>query len=305
MRLLIPRSYSTPATFILVKFCLAGQILSTRTLSGLRIGGRLTNRPCMDSAEGDAIVRFRAPGSILITRDYFRQPLSSLQGLLNRGVWKRQTCHVPFRDSIPVYRVGLRPLIRLPYSTPRVAISSDLHRIASNNAPWKHCPGSVKRRCQPSPVAVAMSSIECGRGFNPRWSQEFPQQNDSPSPDLTTWVQNRPPELIGPRKRIPGRGEDYRYFPGWPEDQHSQEVLVVASWPSGTDARRFASGRGFESRCLQIFASFPTPARNSTFCSKYPHSKVRRAGVGLLQGWWRGGHQWRRVVEIRHRLTHL
>ena len=125
-RFLIPRSYSTPATFILVKSGLAGQILSTRTLSGLRIGGRLTNRPCMDSAEGDSIVRFRAPGSILITRDYFRPLSSSLQGLLNRGVWKRQPRQRPSsQESPPVERL-LRPLIPHSYSTPRVAISSDL-----------------------------------------------------------------------------------------------------------------------------------------------------------------------------------
>lgn len=94
-RPLIPLSYSTPATFILVKFCLAGQILSTRTLSGLRIGGRLTNRPCMDSAEGDAIVRSSAPGSILITRDYFRLGRDHLQQSLNDRGWTETpvTCH--------------------------------------------------------------------------------------------------------------------------------------------------------------------------------------------------------------------
>lgn len=87
-----------------------GQIWSGRSnnfssnVLGLRIGGRLTSRPCMDSLAGDAIVRFRAPGSILITRDYFRPLLSSLQGLLNRGVWKRQTCHVPLSSNLPVLR---------------------------------------------------------------------------------------------------------------------------------------------------------------------------------------------------------
>lgn len=78
-----------------------GQILSGRSNSfssnalGLRIGGRLTNRPCMDSAEGDAIVRFRAPGSILITRDYFRLGRDNIQGSQNDRGWTETpvTCH--------------------------------------------------------------------------------------------------------------------------------------------------------------------------------------------------------------------
>ena len=100
-RFLIPRSYSTPATFILVKSGLAGQILSTRTLSGLRIGGRLTNRPCMDSAEGDAIVRFRAPGSILIPSKFFHLGRDNFQPPLNRDPWKRQPRQRPSSQESP------------------------------------------------------------------------------------------------------------------------------------------------------------------------------------------------------------
>ena len=94
-RLLIPRSYSTPAIPSLVKSGLAGQILSTRTLSGLKIGGRLTNRPCMDSAEGDTTARFRAPGSILIPSHYFSLGRDNLQGSQNDRGWTETpvTCH--------------------------------------------------------------------------------------------------------------------------------------------------------------------------------------------------------------------
>lgn len=136
----------------------------------------------MDSLAGDAIVRFRAPGSILITRDYFRPPLSSLQGLLNRGVWKRQTCHVAFRDSIPVYRVGLRPLIRLPYSTPRVAISSDLHRSEKIDVP-----GTLRAEAQNaggSLVQWQWQNPRCreGRGSISGGNKNNQRENRPPSP---------------------------------------------------------------------------------------------------------------------------
>lgn len=140
-RPLIPRSYSTPATFILVKFCLAGQILSTRTLSGLRIGGRLTNRPCMDSAEGDTIVRFRAPGSIRTHSTFSSPPLSSLQQFLNRDPWKRQPRQRPSsQESPPVETVAPSDTSSILYS-PRgkvERICTDLRRSTPLEAlPWK------------------------------------------------------------------------------------------------------------------------------------------------------------------------
>ena len=70
-----------------------GQIWSGRSnyfLSnalGLRIGGRLTNRPCMDSLAGDAAVRFRAPGSILVTRDYLSPGRDNFQPSQNDRGW--------------------------------------------------------------------------------------------------------------------------------------------------------------------------------------------------------------------------
>ena len=144
-------------------------------------------------------------------------------------------------------------------------------------------------------MAVAEPQTQAGRGSISGGSKNNQRENSAP-------VQHRPrsdhlgakpspPELIGSRKRIPGRGEDYKYFPGWPEDQHPRRVLVVASWPSWQVRLRFASGRGFESRGWQNFASFPTPARNSTFWHNYPHSKVKVPQRGTAQGWWRRGGQ--------------
>lgn len=74
----------------------------------------------MDSAEGDTTVRFRAPGSILITRDYFSLGRDNFQPPLNRDPWKRQPRQRPSSQESPPVRENLRPLIPHSYSTPLV-----------------------------------------------------------------------------------------------------------------------------------------------------------------------------------------
>lgn len=124
-----------------------GQILSGRSNSfssnalGLRIGGRLTNRPCMDSAEGDTIVRFRAPGSILIPSKFFHLGRDNLQPPLNRDPWKRQPRQRPSsQESPPVETVASSDTSFILYS-PRgkvERISTDLRRSTPLEAlPWK------------------------------------------------------------------------------------------------------------------------------------------------------------------------
>ena len=181
-----------------------GQILSGRSnnflsnVLGLKIGGRLTNRPCMDSLAGDAAVRFRAPGSILITRDYLSPPLSSLQGLLNRGVWT-ETPVTWHSETVSQCISGSAPSDTsfILYS-PR----GNLERICTD-LPRIDAPGSTARAAQ-----HASGSLVQWQWQNPRRrrvgvqsraaakiiSAETPPQC-STAPDLATWVQNRPPRI--------------------------------------------------------------------------------------------------------------
>ena len=171
----------------------------------------------MDSLAGDAAVRFRAPGSILITRDYFPQRRDNFQPSQNDRGWT-ETPVTWHSETVSQCISGSAPSDTsfILYS-PRgkvERICTDLPRIDA--------PGSTARAAQ-----HASGSLVQWQWQNPRRrrvgvqsraaakiiSAETPPQC-STAPDLATWVQNRPPPVKRIReKESPGEGRIISTFP--------------------------------------------------------------------------------------------
>lgn len=166
----------------------------------------------MDSLAGDAIVRSSAPGSILITRDYFSLGRDNFQGSQNDRGWTETpvTCHSE-TESPSIKTVAPSDTSSILYS-PR----GNLGRICTESLQTAP-PGSTALEAQNTGANLAQwqwqnprcstvpGSISGGSKNNQR-ENSAPAQLDAP---------DRPPgcTTVPPVKRIrekesPGRGEN-------------------------------------------------------------------------------------------------